>query len=131
MTPENLRFSSAADETAMAGIAITHDAYKRSRRLCSRVSTLGLSSQPRGRFSFGWTVRSRTVLPRCADVAKTIPTLSCGWPPSSRRKRSQTPSGRKREARQREREASSDAMVKHWPPRCAGDRKEDRQASRR
>jgi hypothetical protein len=27
MTPENLRFSSAADETAMAGIAITHDAY--------------------------------------------------------------------------------------------------------
>ena len=29
MTPENLRFSSAADETAMEGIAITH------RRLCS------------------------------------------------------------------------------------------------
>ena len=27
MTPENLRFSSAADETAMAGIAITNDAY--------------------------------------------------------------------------------------------------------
>ena len=27
MTPENWRFSSAADETAMEGIAITHDAY--------------------------------------------------------------------------------------------------------
>ena len=27
MTPENLRFSSATDVTAMAGIAITHDAY--------------------------------------------------------------------------------------------------------
>ena len=27
MTPENLRFSSAADETSMEGIAITHDAY--------------------------------------------------------------------------------------------------------
>jgi hypothetical protein len=28
MTPENLRFTSAADETAMQGIAITHDAYE-------------------------------------------------------------------------------------------------------
>jgi hypothetical protein len=27
MTPENLRFMSAADETSMEGIAITHDAY--------------------------------------------------------------------------------------------------------
>ena len=27
MTPENLRFTSAADETSMEGIAITHDAY--------------------------------------------------------------------------------------------------------
>jgi hypothetical protein len=27
MTPENWRFSSAADETSMEGIAITHDAY--------------------------------------------------------------------------------------------------------
>jgi len=27
MTPENRRFSSAADETAMEGIAITYDAY--------------------------------------------------------------------------------------------------------
>ena len=27
MTPENWRFSSAADEAAMEGIAITHDAY--------------------------------------------------------------------------------------------------------
>ena len=27
MTPENWRFSSAADEPAMEGIAITHDAY--------------------------------------------------------------------------------------------------------
>ena len=27
MTPENLRFTSAADETAMEGIAITHAAY--------------------------------------------------------------------------------------------------------
>ena len=28
MTPENLRFSSAVDETAMERIAITHDAYE-------------------------------------------------------------------------------------------------------
>jgi hypothetical protein len=27
MTPENFRFSSAAEEAAMEGIAITHDAY--------------------------------------------------------------------------------------------------------
>jgi hypothetical protein len=27
MTPEDLRFTSAADETSMEGIAITHDAY--------------------------------------------------------------------------------------------------------
>jgi hypothetical protein len=27
MTPENWRFSSAADETAMTGIPLTHDAY--------------------------------------------------------------------------------------------------------
>ena len=27
MTPENWRFSSAADEAAMEGIALTHDAY--------------------------------------------------------------------------------------------------------
>ena len=27
MAPENLRFTSAADETSMEGIAITHDAY--------------------------------------------------------------------------------------------------------
>jgi hypothetical protein len=27
MTPESLRFTSAADETSMEGIAITHDAY--------------------------------------------------------------------------------------------------------
>jgi hypothetical protein len=28
MTPENLRFSGAVDESAMEGIAITHDAYE-------------------------------------------------------------------------------------------------------
>jgi hypothetical protein len=72
MTPENLRFSGAVDESAMEGIAITHDAYE----AIAAALPQGVDAKPQGRFSFGWTIRSRSVLPRCDGVAKIIPTSS-------------------------------------------------------
>ena len=78
MTPESWRFSSAAHEAAMRESQSLMTPTQRSRLHCRREPTPGVSIPPRRKFSFGWTVRSRSVSPRCADMVKTIPTSFCG-----------------------------------------------------